>query len=57
MTEKELKFHADLSTLIQRAFRAGATLDSVQMVMDKVQSDLASFEPYLKAMNEKDLGP
>lgn len=57
MTEKELKFHADLSQLIQRAFRAGASLDSVQLVMYKIQSDLASFEPYLKAMSEKDLGP
>lgn len=57
MTEKELKFHADLSTLVQRAFRAGATIDSVLMVLKTVENELVAVQPYLKAILEKDLAP
>ena len=57
MTEKELKFHADLSTLIQRAFRAGATIESVRMVLGVVETELGTIQPYLKAILEKDLAP
>lgn len=57
MTEKELKFHADLSTLVQRAFRAGATIESVRMVLKTVENELVAVQPYLKAILEKDLAP
>lgn len=57
MTEKEIKFKADLSNLIQRAFRAGATIDSVQTVLGSVEKEIFEMKPYIKAILEKDLAP
>lgn len=57
MNDGEKKFHNDLSLLIQRAFRAGATLNSITMVLETVQKELTAMQPYLKAMAEKDLAP
>lgn len=57
MTEKEQKFYNDVNALILRAFRAGATIGSVQLVLNNVLDELAASEPYLKAILERDLAP
>lgn len=57
MTEKEIKFKADLSQLILRAIRAGATMESIQLVMNDIDRELFAVKPYVKAFLEKDMAP
>jgi hypothetical protein len=57
MTEKEKKFYEDVRQLVLRAFRAGATIGSVQMVLQEINKDVGQIEPYLKAVLERDLAP
>jgi hypothetical protein len=57
MTEKEIKFKADLSQLILRAIRAGATMESIQLVMNDIDRELFAVKPYVNAFLEKDMGP
>jgi hypothetical protein len=57
MTEKEAKFHRDVSELVIRAFRAGSTIGSIKMVFNLVLADLERSEPYIKAALERDLAP
>ncbi len=57
MTEKEEKFYNDVNALVLRAFRAGATIGSVQTVLNEILDDLSKLEPYLKATLERDLSP
>jgi hypothetical protein len=57
MTEKELKFKADIQNLVLRALRAGASPESIQMVMAVVADEMDKSRPFIKAILEKDLGP
>ena len=57
MTEKEQKFKADVNQLVLRALRAGATVESVEMVMRIQLSELEKSRPFITAVLEKDLGP
>jgi hypothetical protein len=57
MTEKEIKFKADLSQLILRAIRAGATMESIQFVLQDLDRELFAMKPYMKAFLEKDMAP
>lgn len=57
MTEKELKFKSDLSQLILRAIRAGATMESIQLVLQEIDRELFAMKPYMKAFLEKDMSP
>lgn len=57
MNEGEIKFKNDLRNLVFRALRAGATPDSVEMVLRTVFNEIEIWRPYQKAMLEKDLAP
>ena len=57
MSEKELKFKQDINNLVLRALRAGATVDSVEMVMRLEFDELEKSRPFITAILEKDLGP
>lgn len=57
MTEKELKFKADIQNLVLRALRAGASVDSIQKVMGVVADEMDKSRPFIKAILEKDLAP
>jgi Flp pilus assembly protein TadB len=57
MSEKEAKFLRDVNDLIVRALRAGASVQSVKLVMQMALNDIEKAEPYIKAIAEKDLGP
>jgi hypothetical protein len=57
MTEKELKFKEDVRGLVLRALRAGASPESIQMVMAVVMDEMDKSRPFIKAILEKDLGP
>lgn len=57
MSEKELKFKQDIHNLVLRALRAGATVDSVEMVMRLEFDELEKSRPFITAILEKDLGP
>jgi hypothetical protein len=57
MTEKELKFKADIQNLVLRALRAGASPESIQMVMAVVADEMDKSRPFIKAILEKDLAP
>lgn len=57
MTEKEMKFKTDLSQLILRAIRAGATMQSIQFVLQEIDRELFAAKPYIIAFQEKDMAP
>jgi hypothetical protein len=57
VTEKELKFKEDVRGLVLRALRAGASPESIQMVMAVVMDEMDKSRPFIKAILEKDLGP
>lgn len=57
MNEGEIKFKNDLRNLIYRALRAGATPESVEIVLRDVFNEIEIWRPYQKAMAEKDLAP
>lgn len=57
MNEGEVKFKNDINNLILRALRAGASLDSVEMVLQEVFTDLEKSRPYIRAIYEQGLAP
>jgi hypothetical protein len=57
LNEKESKFHRDVTDLVIRAIRAGASTQSVKLVFNIILNDIERSEPYIRAVIEKDLAP